>query len=471
MLKTKIVCTLGPASDDPSILRRIIDSGMDVARLNFSHGNHEEHLARLTRLRQIAAEAGSDIAVMMDTKGPEVRLGTFPGGPVTLLDGQNFVLTTDDADCDEKRASVSYKGLPADVKTGDRILIDDGLIALEALSVSAKDIVCKVINGGEISSRKGVNVPGVPLRLPAVSEQDKLDLLFAAEHDFDFIAISFVRKSEDVQFIRKFLSDNGGAEIKLIAKIESREGLQNLREIIEESDGIMVARGDLGVEIPVEEIPIWQKTMIESCYRTGKPVITATQMLDSMQRNPRPTRAEVTDVANAIYDGTSAIMLSGETSAGRYPVESVQTMVRIAETAEQSIDYWQRFGDDSAGRTDSVPYAIGHATCRAAMVLGASAIVAVTTSGSTARHISGFRPQAPIIAATPSERVMRQMRLYWGVIPCHTERVQNTDELFSQAVNLALRTGIVRKGELIVVTAGVPLGVSGTTNMLKVERV
>ena len=471
MLKTKIVCTLGPASDDPDILRGIIDGGMDVARFNFSHGTHAEQLERVTLMRDTAAQSGVDIAAMMDTKGPEVRLGTFSGGAITLLQGQDFTLTTEPIDCDETRASVSYSGMTRNVVPGTRILIDDGLIALDAVSVTDTEIKCTVINGGVVSGRKGINVPGVELGLPAVSEQDRLDLLFAVEHDFDFIAVSFVRKKDDISMVRRILDENGGTDIKLIAKIESREGLENLAEIIAVSDGIMVARGDLGVEIPVEEVPIVQKAMIQSCLDAGKPVITATQMLDSMQRNPRPTRAEATDIANAIYDGTSAIMLSGETASGLYPVESVQTMVKIAETAEKSIDYRQLFNAARNESSKSMTDAIGHATCATAMDLGAAAIVAVTTGGYTASAISGFRPQTPIIAATTSMRVMRQMRLHWGVTPYHAERVDSTDELFEMAVNAAIGSKMALKGDLVVVTAGVPLGVSGTTNMLKVQKI
>ena len=472
MLKTKIVCTLGPATDPPEVIRKIILEGMDVARINFSHGQHSEHLERVTQLREAANELGRDVAVLMDTKGPEIRLGTFPEGELTLEEGQSYIITTDEVECNSERACVSYKDLTKDVSPGDMILIDDGLIALEVQTINAPEIKCVVINSGLVSSRKGVNVPNVKIGLPSITEQDRLDIIFAIEHNFDFIAVSFVRKKEDIAMIQRILSENGGDGIKLIAKIESREGLDNLDEIIKVSDGVMVARGDLGVEIPMQEIPSVQKMMIEKCNRAGKPVITATQMLDSMIRNPRPTRAEVTDVANAIYDGTSAIMLSGETAAGKYPVDSVRTMVSVAQTTEDSIDYWERFRvRRMRGENSSITNAISHATCTTAMDLGVAAIIAVTTSGRTAQAISMYRPKTPIITATTNERVKRQLKMVWGVIPMLAERVENTDKIFDMAVRIALDSGLVKDGALVVITAGVPLSTSGTTNMLKVQLV
>ncbi|MDR1410152.1 MAG: pyruvate kinase [Oscillospiraceae bacterium] len=471
MIKTKIICTLGPAVDNREAMRALLEGGMDVARMNFSHGTHEEQLARLNMLRAVCAEIGTHIPVLMDTKGPEIRLGVFPGGEVDLQEGQSYILTTEEIDCDDKQAHVSYEGLPNDVKPGSTILLDDGLVELEVVRVSGRKIHCVTKNEGVVDTRKGVNVPGVSLSIPAMTEQDKEDIRFAVENDYDFIAVSFVRKKEDITEIRRELEDMGGQDIRLIAKIENREGVANLDEIIRVSDGIMVARGDLGVEMPVELIPVAQKDMILRCYRASKPVITATQMLDSMIRNPRPTRAEVTDVANAIFDGTSAIMLSGETAAGKYPIEALQTMKRIAESSENSVDYWDNFLRNEVRAESGITHAISHATCTTAMDLNAAAIVAVTTSGSTARRISGFRPKCPIIAATTSEKAQRQLRLSWGVYPVLANVVNSTDELFSTAVDCAVGTGLVQNGDVIVVTAGVPLGISGTTNMLKVHLI
>ena len=470
MLRTKIICTIGPAVDSPEMMRKLIENGMDVARMNFSHGTHEEHLTRLKMFRAACAKLDAHIPALMDTKGPEIRLGRFSKGPVELQVGQEFTLTTKPVDCDETRASVSYAGLPQDIAVGGVILIDDGLVELEIKKVSGEDILCVARNNGMLSDRKGVNVPGASLRLPSFTEQDKKDILFAIENDYDFIAVSFVRKKEDVNEIVRFLGENGGEKIKVIAKIESRQGVENLDEIIRVSDGIMVARGDLGVEIPVEQIPIMQKDMIQRCYRASKPVITATQMLDSMMRNPRPTRAEVTDIANAVYDGTSAIMLSGETAAGKYPIDSLATMRRIAQATEDSIDYWQGFRNSaSVGNTSSITNAISHATCTTAMDLNAAAIVAVTTSGGTARRISAFRPSCPIVAAATNEKARRQLRMSWGVFPVLSDVVTATDDLFTSSADAAQRSGLAKDGDIIVVTAGVPLDTSGTTNMLKVQ--
>lgn len=470
MLKTKIICTLGPALDDAAPLRELIRGGMDVARMNFSHGSHEEHLGRLRLLRRLCDEEGAHIPVLLDTKGPEIRLGIFPED-VELHEGQSYTLTTLDVPGNSEEASISYKGLPQDVRPGNHILIDDGLVELDVLSVTDTAIHCRARNGGVISSRKSINVPGVSLNMPAMTEQDKADIQFAIEHDYDFIAVSFVRNGKDILEIRRFLSEHDGDDILLIAKIESQEGIDNLDEIIRAADGIMVARGDLGVEIPVEQIPGVQKDMIKRCYRAGKPVITATQMLDSMIRNPRPTRAEVTDVANAIYDGTSAIMLSGETAAGRYPVEALHTMQRVAAQTERSIHYWKRFLTLETDELSSITKAISHATCTTAMDLNAAAVVAVTTSGSTARRISSFRPACPIIAATTSRKVYYQLRMSWGVYPILADVVHSTDDLFSVAIEAARQSKLVQDGDIIVITAGVPVGISGTTNMLKVQMI
>lgn len=471
MIRTKIICTLGPAVDDPEILRRLVKSGMDVARMNFSHGTHGEQLERLTTLRKVCAELGEHIPVLLDTKGPEIRLGVFPCGPVELKEGQKYVLTTQEISCDESRAFVSYAGLPQDVSVGDMILADDGLVEMVVTSTTQDSIHCIVRNKGMLSSRKSINVPNVSLNLPSFTEQDRKDIQFAIENDYDFIAVSFVRRKEDILTIARLLEENGASGIKLIAKIENREGVENLDDIIRVADGIMIARGDLGVEIPLERIPILQKDMIHRCYRASKPVITATQMLDSMIRNPRPTRAEVTDVANAIFDGTSALMLSGETAAGKYPVQSLQTMQRIAQTTENSIEYWRNMRSVEMNSTSTITNAISHATCTTAMDLNACAIVAVTTSGGTARRVSGFRPACPIVAATTSKKARRQLRLSWGVFPVLTDVVSATDDLFTTAAQAAQNSGFAQDGDIVVVTAGVPLATSGTTNMLKVQMV
>lgn len=471
MLKTKIVCTLGPATDDPAVMQALVENGMDVARMNFSHGDHAEQKTRLALFREACKKAKQDIPVMMDTKGPEIRLGVFPAGPVDIVRGQQYTLTARQVDCDEKQASVSYDKLPQRVQPGNSILIDDGLLRLEVLSVTGPDILCVAQNDGTVSSNKSINVPDVPLELPSMTDRDRADILFAVQNDYDFIAASFVRKKEDVQQIASYLREQGGDSIKIIAKIENREGVRNIEEILRVSDGIMVARGDLGVEIPVEEIPVIQKDLIQRGYRAAKPVITATQMLDSMIRNPRPTRAEVTDVANAVYDGSSAIMLSGETASGKYPTESLQTMRRVAEVAEQAIDYWDRFRKYAGESSANITNAIGHATCTTAMDLGAAAIVAVTTSGDTARRVSGYRPACPIIAATPSKKVLHQLRLSWGVQPVLVEVVDSTDDLFVVAAESARDIGAAKDGDLVVLTAGLPVGLSGTTNMLKVQMV
>ncbi|MBZ4644670.1 MAG: pyruvate kinase [Clostridia bacterium] len=471
MRKTKIVCTLGPATDDINVLRKLIEKGMNVARLNFSHGSHDDQQKRVDALKKIRDELQVPVALLLDTKGPEIRIKHFKNDVVELKEGQIFTLTTREIEGDAEIVSITYKNLPQDVRSGNRILIDDGLIELIVQEVSDTDIKCEVQNGGKVSNHKGVNVPGVSIKLPYISEKDREDILFGIRNDFDFIAASFVRTAQDVLEVRKILEQNGGKGIQIIAKIENGEGVTNIDDILRVSDGIMVARGDMGVEIPLEELPVIQKMLIEKCYQAGKPVITATQMLDSMIRNPRPTRAETTDIANAIYDGTSAIMLSGETSVGKYPVESLVTMARIARRTEDSIDYKKRFAITQFNLLPNVTNAISHATCTTAHDLGAAAIISVTKSGHTARMVSKFRPACPIIATTVSEKVYRQLALSWGVYPFLSELKVTTDDLFEHAVEKAVQSGIVKNGDLVVITAGMPVGISGTTNILKVHLV
>lgn len=471
MRKTKIVCTLGPATDNEQIVRQMMLAGMNIARFNFSHQTHTEHKTRVDMLRKLRRELKLPIAFLLDTKGPEIRLGLFKNKSVILKEGQKFTITTRDVEGDENIVSVSFKGLPQDVSAGTRILIDDGLIELEVENIKDTDIVCKVLNGGKVSNNKGVNVPGTKISLPFVSEKDKSDLLFGIENDFDFVAASFTRSAADVIQIRSILETNGGSDIRIICKIENSEGVDNIDEILKVADGIMVARGDMGVEIPFEEIPHIQKMLIKKASTAGKLVITATQMLDSMTVNPRPTRAEVTDVANAIYDGTSAIMLSGETAAGKYPVEVVKTMSRIAERTEADIDYKKILSQRKLEDAPNVTNAISHATCTTAHDLGAAAIITVTKSGQTARFISKFRPACPIIGCTPDEKVYRQLNMSWGVVPVMTKEMENTDDLFDNSVESAVKQGLINEGDLVVITAGVPLGVSGTTNLLKVQVV
>lgn len=479
--KTKIVCTLGPATDDENVLRRLINEGMNVARFNFSHGGHEEQMGRLLMLRKLREEMKKPVAALLDTKGPEIRLMEFKDGKVELERGQTFILTTEEIQGNAQRVSITYKELPFDVKAGNHILIDDGLIDLEVVEIvpvedaKTKDevkpmnIVCRVLNGGTVSNKKGVNVPNVELSMPYISEKDYSDIVFAVENDYDFIAASFVRTADDVLAIRKILEEKGGEQINIISKIENMQGVQNIDEIIRVSDGIMVARGDMGVEIPLEDVPVIQKMIIKKVCDAGKKVITATQMLDSMMKHPRPTRAEATDVANAIYDGTSAIMLSGETAAGMYPIEALQTMVRIAIRTEQDINYLQRFKQRKNMSNPDVTNAISHATCMTAADLNVAAILTVTKSGRTARMISKYRPSCPIIGACLTEKVYRQLALSWGVIPLLIEEKSEAEELFDYAVDAAEKVGLIEKGDVVVLTAGVPLGVSGTTNLIKVQ--
>ncbi len=471
MTKTKIICTLGPATDQPGVLERLVQEGMDVARFNFSHGNYDEHAKRLNDLKEARRKYHKPVAALLDTKGPEIRVKTFENGKVELKPGQLFRLCHDDVAGNEDQVSITCKELYLDVTVGKRILLDDGLIEMEVEAIEDKDIVCRVSNGGVVSNNKGVNVPEVHLSLPYLSDKDRQDILFGIEHDFDFIAASFVRRADDVLQIRKILQENGGKKIEIIAKIENREGVDNIDEIINASNGIMIARGDMGVEIPTEEVPVIQKKIIKKVYEAGKKVITATQMLDSMMKNPRPTRAETTDVANAIYDGTSVIMLSGETAAGKYPVESLQMMVRIARRTEDDIDYRRRFFSYERTANPNVTDAICHATCTTAHDLNASAILTVTKSGLSARMISRYRPECQIIGCTTEEKVCRQLNMSWGVRPLLVSEERDVIELFNNAVNTARDAGYLNPGELVVITSGIPLGMAGTTNMIKVQSV
>lgn len=471
MRKTKIICTLGPSTEDDKVLKQLMIEGMNVARFNFSHGDHAQHERNLNRVKRIREELGLPIAALLDTKGPEIRVKTFKDGKVKLQHGQEFTLTTREVEGDETIVSITYADLVNDVKVGNKILIDDGLISMRVESITETDIVCVVENGGVVSDRKGVNVPNVALSMPYVSDKDKEDIIFGIEQGFDFIAASFVRTAEDILEIRDILSQHNCNFINIIAKIENMQGVENIDDIIRVSDGVMIARGDMGVEIPLEEVPSIQKMIIKKVYNAEKIVITATQMLDSMMKNPRPTRAEATDVANAIYDGTSAIMLSGETAAGLYPVEALKTMVRIAERTEADVDLVKRFNNRDSLMNPDITNAIAHATCTTAMDLNATAIVTVTKSGKTARMISKYRPACPIIGCSPYENVWRQLNLSWGVLPLMVEEKTNTDDLFEHAIEEAEKAKYVKQGEITVITAGVPLGVSGTTNLIKVHVV
>ncbi|CEH32828.1 Pyruvate kinase [Romboutsia lituseburensis] len=468
--RTKIVCTLGPATDKEEILRELVLNGLNVCRFNFSHGSHEEHKSRMDLVKKVRTELDKPIAILLDTKGPEIRTGNFADPEVLLEEGQDFTITMEEVVGTKEICTVSYKELANDVKEGDVILIDDGLVGLRVKEVYGKDIYCKVENSGIVKNHKGVNVPGVKINLPALTDKDISDIEFGIAQGIDYIAASFVRKASDVLAIREVLEKNNATHIQIISKIENHEGVENIDEILNVSDGIMVARGDLGVEIPTEEIPIAQKMMIKKCNEAGKPVITATQMLDSMMRNPRPTRAEVTDVANAIYDGTDAIMLSGETAAGKYPIEAVKTMATIAKRAEQTLDYDEMLKERKV--TDvTVTNAISHATCTTAVDLSASAIVTFTSSGHTARMVSKFRPKCPIIATTEDEGVMRRLALTWGVYPVKTSHAGSTDEIIDNSINSVKDMNYLKEGDLVVITAGVPVGVSGTTNLIKVHSI
>ena len=467
MKKTKIICTLGPSTDKPGVLDALIDSGMDVARFNFSHGDHEEQKKRFLELKRARNKAKKQIAALLDTKGPEIRLKDFKEEKVVLEKGQTFSLTTREIEGDSSAVAITYANLLHDVKPGDSILIDDGLIGLTVKEITDTDIVCTVENPGPVSNHKGVNVPNVSLTMPFISPKDHDDILFGIKEGYDFIAASFTRTAADVKEIRDILEKNGGQDIKIIAKIENQQGVDNIDSIIEVADGIMIARGDMGVEIPLEDVPVIQKDIIAKVYTAGKQVITATQMLDSMIKNPRPTRAETTDVANAIYQGTSAIMLSGETAAGKYPVEALKTMVKIAVRTEADIDFNQQFSVRTKEHATNVTTAISHATCMTAIDLNAKAIIAVTRSGNTARMVSKYRPGCPIIGCTPDERTYRQMNLVWGVTPIHMKEEYSMEILLLHATEAAEEKGYVKEGDVVVLTVGVPLVRSGNTNLLK----
>ena len=469
MRKTKIICTLGPSTDQEGVLRELVANGMNVARFNFSHGSHEEHLGRFEKLKAIREELGKPVAALLDTKGPEIRLKDFKNGTEMLEAGQTFTLTTRDVEGTKEICSITYKDLPQDVQPGGTIMLDDGLIKLQIVTVNDTDIVCKVLNNGKIKNKKGVNVPGVHLSMPYMSQRDRDDIIFGAQQGFDFIAASFVRTAQDVYDIRNLLNEYD-SDIRIIAKIENREGVNNIDSILAAADAVMVARGDLGVEIDFTELPGIQKNIIERSFSFGKPIVTATQMLDSMIVNPRPTRAEISDVANAIYDGTSAIMLSGETAAGAYPVDALKTMSAIAERTEQ--ENHARFVPltENTGKI-SVSDATAHAACLTAKDVNAAAIVTVSESGNTARLLSKYRPEQPIIACVMKEQVQRQLALSWGITPLMMPLAHSTDELIEMSTSLAKENGYLHNGELAVVTAGVPVGVSGTTNMIKIHMV
>lgn len=471
MRKTKIVCTLGPSTDKEDVLRQMMVEGMNVARCNFSHGTYEDHKKRMDMVKKLRKEVGKPIAILLDTKGPEVRVKNFKEGKITLEAGQLFTLTAEDVEGTKDIVSVTYNRLYEDLEVGMRVLIDDGLIEMTVEKVDKSNIVCRVINGGVVSNHKGVNVPEVDLSMPYISDKDREDILFGIEQDVDFIAASFVQKKEDIMQLRKLLEKNGGESIKIIAKIENAQGVANIDDIIEVSDGIMVARGDMGVEIPYEEVPIIQKQIIKKVYCSGKQVITATQMLESMIKNPRPTRAETTDIANAVYDGTSAIMLSGETAAGAYPVEAVRTMVRIAERTERDVDYRRRFFQNEREANPDITDAVCHATCTTALDLNAKAIVTVTKSGTTARMISRYRPTSDIISCATTEKVCRQLSLAWGVTPVLIKEEKEMFHLFDKAIQAAEKMKLLEKGDLTVITSGVPIGIAGTTNIIKVQIV
>lgn len=470
MRKTKIICTIGPASESEERLKELMLAGMNVARFNFSHGTHEEQRIKYERVLKVRAELGLPVATLLDTKGPEIRLRDFEGGKVELISGQTFTLTTEEMMGTANKATITYKNLKNDISVGTTILIDDGLIEMTVEEITGTDIICRVVNGGFVSNHKGVNVPGAILSMPYISEVDRDDIIFGAKMGFEFLAASFARTKEDILEVRKIL-DEQGSDMKIIAKIENMQGINNMEEILSVSDGVMVARGDMGVEIPLEEVPVLQKKMIKLANTQGKHVITATQMLESMMKNPRPTRAEATDIANAIYDGTTAIMLSGESAAGLYPVEAVKTMARIAEAAEKDIDYRSRMMKYSFAEKKEITTAIAYATCSTAMDLGAAAIITVTLSGFTAESISRFKPECPIIGCAMNERVYKQLNLLWGVTPLCLKKEEDPEELFMDAVQEAKNAGYVKQGDIVVITAGVPLGIAGKTNMIRVVEV
>ena len=477
MKKTKIICTMGPNTNDESLMRKLVQSGMDIARFNFSHGDHEEQKMRMDMLKKIRDEEGKPIAILLDTKGPEIRTGILKDGKKVMLQAGNvFTLSTEDIVGDETKTSITYPGLVADVQVGSTILIDDGLIELKVKEKRDTEIVCKIVNGGELGERKGVNVPNVPVRLPAITDKDRDDLRFGVEQKVDFIAASFVRNAECILEIKAFLKECGAPYIPVIAKIENAEGIKNIDEIIRCADGIMVARGDLGVEIPAEEVPYLQKMIIQKCKDNYKPVITATQMLDSMIRNPRPTRAEVTDVANAVYDGTDAVMLSGETAQGKYPVEALQMMVHIVESTEEHLDYDLILKKAGEHRMKSASSALGHATVTTANNLRAKCIITPTVSGATARVVSKFKPQMDIIGVSPNETTLRRMQIYWGVRPLKSIEVHTTEDICNSAIDLICAKQMAETGDVVILTAGIPstnvAGVkTGVSNMMRIAVV
>ncbi len=468
MRKTKIICTIGPASESEQVLTEMCRAGMNIARINFSHGTHPEHLKKIETVKRVREKLGLPIAIMLDTKGPEYRIKTFRNGPVTLKEGDAFSLFVDDRPGDEHGVSVNYGGLADDLAPGDRVLLANGLLALEVAEIEGGEIRCAVVTGGELSDRKSMSFPGKVLNQIYLSEADKADLLFGIENGVDYVACSFVSRKQDLLDVRRFLDDHGGGQISLIAKLENQPGIDNIEEICEACEGIMIGRGDMGVEIPYEELPAVQKALITKCRLIGKRVITATEMLESMIHNVRPTRAEISDVANAVYDGTSAIMLSGETAAGKYPVEAVKVMAKIAEATEEKIDYAQRF-HDAAFRIHNTVDAISHAVCAMAIDVGAKAIVVCSLSGSTVRMISRFRAPVDILGVTTSEAAMRKLALSWGVVPALSEEYTSTDVLFFVATRLAREKLGLKPGDKIVITGGVINGKSGNTNLIKVE--
>lgn len=468
MRRTKIICTLGPAADDEAVLREMILAGMNVARLNFSHGSHEEHRSRAEKIKRLRRELGIPVALMIDTKGPDVRIGKIRGNYVELKSGDLFTLTGKPCEGDSSRASVTYPGLASKLAPGDLVMLDDGLIKLVVERLDGPEALCRVENGGILSNNKSVNIPGVKLDIPYMRDKDVEDIRFAIDNDFDFIAASFVRSAQDVWDVRNLLAERGAENILIISKIENSEGIENIDEILEISDSIMIARGDMGVELPFESLPAIQKDLIKKARATGRRSITATQMLESMIKNPRPTRAETSDVANAIYDGTSAIMLSGETSVGKYPIETVRTMVKIAETTEADIDYRKRLTNLLFTSTRNITDAISHATATLAVDLDAEAIVTLTQSGRTARMVTRYRPPCPVICFTPDEKVYYQLSLSWGCVPMMLDMMDNSDKLYDEALARVRESGLVRPGGRVVLIAGLPLGISGCTNYLRV---
>jgi len=471
MRKTKIVCTIGPASESFEKLSSLMEAGMNVCRLNFSHGSHEEHAGRIKTIREAAAKTGKTVAILLDTKGPEIRTNDMENGAVELVTGSHIIISTKEVLGTAEKFSITYPELINDVEIGSKILLDDGLVGLEVTKLDKEngEIHTVVLNDGTLKNKKGVNVPGVSVNLPGITEKDRADILFGIEQNVDFVAASFVRRASDVLEIRELLDNNGGSHINIIPKIENQEGVDNIDDILAVSEGLMVARGDLGVEIPAEEVPLVQKQLIKKCNALGKPVITATQMLDSMQRNPRPTRAEASDVANAIFDGTDAIMLSGETAAGSYPVEAVQTMHNIASRSEMALNHKELLSKRSKDSEHSITDAIGQSVAHTTLNLGADAIIAPTESGHTARMISKYRPKSPIVAVTANDFVARRLALVWGVQPMVGPKTTTTDEMLDSAIQASLKSGVVSYGDLVVITAGVPVGAEGTTNMMKIQ--